>query len=166
MIACKPLKTCILVNLSLVIFFAITHSAIACTNPAANAGDIIFDDDRNLLSYCDGTNWIEVRGSSNLGYQANGISFNGADTRLTNSSPSGLTNSDKITGSLWLKSTDTFVNFLGSDTFSIAHTNPGRFIVTADNTLGTEVLSVRSSAGFLDFDDGSWYHVLFSFDRS
>ena len=166
MIAYKPLKKFIRINLTLAMFFAIMNSALACTNPAANAGDIIYDDDRNLLSYCDGTNWIEVRGSGNLGYQANGIFFNGTDTRLTNSSPSGLTNSDKITGSLWFKSTDTFVTFLGSDSFSIAHTNPGRFIVTADNTLGTEVLSVRSSAGFLDFDDGSWYHVLFSFDLS
>lgn len=42
-------------------------SAHACTSPAGNAGDIIYDDDRNLMLYCDTNNWIAVRGTGGAG---------------------------------------------------------------------------------------------------
>lgn len=42
-------------------------SAHACTSPAGNAGDIIYDDDRNLMLYCDANNWIAIRSTGGAG---------------------------------------------------------------------------------------------------
>ena len=52
--------------------FALAPSAWAvCSNPAGAGGDIIYNGDENVMSYCDDTNWIAVRGTKeNHGYIA------------------------------------------------------------------------------------------------
>ena len=40
-----------------------TPAYAVCTNPAGAGGDIIYNGDENVMSYCDDTNWIALRGT-------------------------------------------------------------------------------------------------------
>jgi len=37
--------------------------ALACSNPTASAGDMIYNTDHNVMQYCDGTDWTAMRAS-------------------------------------------------------------------------------------------------------
>lgn len=59
----RGLNQAALLTAFLFIAAPVSNAWAVCSNPAGNAGDIIYNGDENLLSYCDGTNWIGVRGT-------------------------------------------------------------------------------------------------------
>jgi hypothetical protein len=46
-------------------FFAVLPGvayAVPCANPYGNAGDLVYNDDHDMMQFCDGTNWIAMGG--------------------------------------------------------------------------------------------------------
>ncbi|MCB9996124.1 MAG: DUF1566 domain-containing protein [Rhodospirillales bacterium] len=41
-----------------------TSAYAACSNPAGSEGDLIYNDDENVLQFCDGTNWNGLNGGA------------------------------------------------------------------------------------------------------
>lgn len=52
-----------LVYCGLLTVMLISAAQAACTSPAGNAGDLIFNDNHNTLQYCNGTQWIAIAGT-------------------------------------------------------------------------------------------------------
>lgn len=66
------MRILLLAILLLTLNVATAHAA--CTNPARNAGNIVFNADYHILQYCDGTDWIGIGGKSS---QSGNLVLNG-----------------------------------------------------------------------------------------
>lgn len=100
----RPLKLIFSVIMCGAFLLYLAPNAHACTNPAGGAGDIIYDDDRNLMLYCDANNWISIRGSG----QQTPAPSNGLVAHWKLEETSGGTIIDQIgnNNGLWQDNTD------------------------------------------------------------
>ncbi|MCZ7935729.1 hypothetical protein O9X90_25715 [Agrobacterium leguminum] len=53
-------KISVLVVAAAAVLFAPATAAAACTVPAANAGEVIFNDTYKVMQYCNGSQWINT----------------------------------------------------------------------------------------------------------
>jgi hypothetical protein len=74
----------VILDYFVVLLFAMTLAIssaahAACTNPAGNEGALLYNDRKNILQYCDNTNWIGLNGAtSSNGGCINPTRFEGA----------------------------------------------------------------------------------------
>lgn len=149
---------------------AMPHASFAaCSNPVGQAGEAVFNEDHNVMQYCDDTNWIAMAGGQS--YKPNAVYFDGAGDNLNHGSAlSGVSDTKMITGSLWVKdfTLGSFQNVLrigqnggGDFALNFGVSNQVRFY--ASNSAGTIILDADTPNATVD---GTWQHILFSFDLS
>ena len=46
--------------LAALVFILPSSAYAACSNPAGDAGKMIYNTDESMMQYCDGTNWVGV----------------------------------------------------------------------------------------------------------
>ena len=141
----------------------------ACTSPAGNAGDIIYDAEFRQAQFCNDTGWLPMLQQNYiLGYLPHAIYFDGTDDYYTQSgNPANLTDSKTVTGAVWLKrnATGAIHTILAiNDRFIFRVTSAGDVSIVAENTADTDILDVTTSGGPLD--DTNWHHVIFSIDMA
>jgi len=74
---------------------ALPHQALAdCTSPAGTKGGIMYNNDFNMLQFCDNTNWVGMGGGSSGG---TGVTDgNKGDITVSGSGASWLINDDAL----------------------------------------------------------------------
>jgi len=157
-----------------------TPAYAQCANPSGLAGEKIYNENYRVMQYCDDTNWISMgKGASILhgektegeDYAINAVAFDGVTDRLTHSTAlSGVSDTKMVTGSFWVKD-----NNLGdfNRIFEASTSGAGEFLINigvsdqirffGDNASGTVILDMDTSNNTMD---GTWKHILFSFDLS
>lgn len=107
--------------------------------------------------------WAKVGGASLAAPQ--GVDFTAlTDYLMTGGDLTGNADSKQMTGSFWFKSIgtiDTIYDSISTGGARVILDNSGAIRIQANNAAGTEIVSIRSSAGL---NDGTWHHCCFSFD--
>lgn len=136
-----------------------------CANPVGAAGDMTYNDNEEVVQWCDGTNW---NGVNTAPYIPNGVYFDEVNDYLTsNGTLTGVVDSKSWTGSFWFQSSSTDAEwFLATDDGGtggdIRILRVGDNIeVYYDNPAGVFLGRIRSNGSYFD---GNWHHVLFSID--
>ena len=154
-----------LAALTALVFFFLTTPALSCTNPAGVAGDMVYNDTDNVMQWCDGTNW---NGVGRPPYIPNAVYFDGTNDWLVETPATTYTNTDRMTGSMWLKNSaagleQQIFRFVPGNIFGIWFTTGDDLRIDAEDGTNNNNIFVEQVSGIRD---GLWHHVIFSFDES
>jgi hypothetical protein len=137
----------------------------ACSNPTANAGDMIYSADWRVIQYCDGARWAA---GGKPQYIANGVTFDGTNDFLTRGGDlTGNVDSKKATVSLWFRR-NSFVNHhsfynLNNRWSLYINGTTDRILINGRNASNVSILNLNTNA---TFTDSGWHHLLLTFDLS
>lgn len=130
-------------------------------------GAMVFNDSRDAIEYCNGTDWVMAGLGS---YTPNVVTFDGTTNLETTSALSGVTDGKQASFSMWFKFDDTTAwQRLISDSDSSTEI----FQLLLDNGDNLDLIISRPGAAMSDVDitatgagpsDGNWHHLLVSFD--
>ena len=141
----------------------------ACTSPAGNAGDIVYNKEFRFLQYCNDTSWMPVvkAGKATI-YMPHVAYLDGVDDYYIQFSvPANLADGKTVTGSVWVQrettgTIDTIFSI--NDRFIFRITSAGDVSLVAENTADTDILDASTSTGPLN--DTNWHHIMFSIDMA
>ncbi len=150
----------------LIIMFCAFPAHAACTLPAGDTGDIIYNEDEKVFQGCLSTGWVALQSP---GYKAQAVRFRSTDylttTNVSNLSPEGT----QVTLSFWVQRIGGIGNNLAY-VFDFGHI--GKATYYAPNNFGI-IFEDPSSADDIvrcaltpAVTDNEWYHYLVSFDLS
>ena len=156
-------------RLSFIAFMALclfSGNAFAqCASPVGAAGDMAYNDSEYVMQWCDGTNWI---GTGNPPYIPNAVTFDGTNDYLVENPATVYSDTDRMTGSFWVKTT------MGAVDGLIYRALPGNIVnieflpsnnlrvIIENGTNGNSIFNEQISG----LKDGQWHHIIFSFDAS
>ena len=135
-----------------------------CASPAGVAGDMGYNTDYRVPQYCNGHEWVAMGPTL---YRAQGVHFDTA-TYLQANSMVGVTNSKKVTFSLWFRLNNlnagghTFLA-TASHGLAVGITGVSNKQITITGNNGTDLSVVTTSAVISDLN---WHHILLSLDMS
>ena len=141
-----------------------TSAFAACSNPTGTFGQIDFNDDYNILQYCDDTDWRPMYLND---YRANGVTFDGTNDYLSTNTLTGVVDGKKVTGSVWFRRSDTTAasqNIFSTapTSFRISMNSSSLFYISGVNGAAATVLDIRAGT----VADMNWHHLMFSADLS
>lgn len=105
-------------------------------------------------------------------YVPNGVNFDGGDELYEVLPASGVVDSTQATGSFWIRSNNIdsggiFESYIAvTPGFRFSFTTDFTFRVRGLNSSGSQVLNMRTSTSAVNYSDGQWHHVVFSFDNA
>jgi hypothetical protein len=138
----------------------------ACSNPAGNQKDLVYNYSYRVYQYCNGTIWVQA----NLPiYNPVAVTFDGMNDYLTRGADlSSNGDGTTLTGSFWFRRAGVYstlerIYANASTRFELAFSAANRFRIVGQNTGATDVVNISSTTTITDTD---WHHVMFSVDTN
>jgi len=128
--------------LAFILTLGISNAAYAaCSSPAGAEGEMIYNDDFNVLQFCDGTNWVGMSGGSGGGGGAGVTDGDKGDITVGSSGASWMIDDDvldftELSDAMTLDAS-TRITVTGSNVLTLTNTGTGASLVVEDQASDT-----------------------------
>ncbi|HEY8963822.1 MAG TPA: hypothetical protein VIN59_05085, partial [Alphaproteobacteria bacterium] len=128
--------------LAFILTLGISNAAYAaCSSPAGAEGEMIYNDDFNVLQFCDGTNWVGMSGGSGGCGGAGVTDGDKGDITVGSSGASWMIDDDvldftELSDAMTLDAS-TRITVTGSNVLTLTNTGTGASLVVEDQASDT-----------------------------